>query len=147
MPWQTDRPDYQRIAQHRTTVDDLLGESVMPSPVTPVPFEKFAHLKESEDMLQRAAFWAFYAAWQQDSNGVGPADIPVEARHDGHTLQMISQQLHLRDCVLMRRDHLEAMQQRLEAQGGAQWAMCSFLMCAGIVVGVLIALVAKANGF
>jgi len=108
----------------------------LPDPTIPVPFEKFAHLKNSDDMLHRAAFWALYAAWQADNNGRGPADIPIEARHDGHQLHAISQQLAIRDSVLITKHDLDLLEGR-HHHGNAMLAIQ--VCCAWIVSLLLVA--------
>lgn len=98
-----------------TPLSHLVGDLDLPNPSTPVPFERFAHLKNSDDMLHRAAFWAFYAAWIQDylsdhhdlQNG---AALGVEARNDAHQLHAITQQLALRDCVLITQHDLSLLE-------------------------------------
>lgn len=95
------------IESGRTSVDELLQDVDLPNPVTRVPFEKFSSLYQNDDMLVRAAFWCFYAAWLADARGKDtPASHAVEARHDGHMLRAITQELSVRDMVLIRRDHL-----------------------------------------
>lgn len=94
---------------HRTTVDELRAQLDLPDPTNPVPFERFADLKNSEDMLQRAAFWSFYAAWQNDKQE-DPSKISValsvEARNDAHIFQNMYQQIAIRDCMLIASDEL-----------------------------------------
>jgi hypothetical protein len=93
-----------------TSVSDIIGVTMLPDPTVPVPFEKFAALKDSDDMLVRAAFWCFYAAWQNDKAvTTAPVAISVEARNDGHQLRAVTQQLAIRDSVLITRHDLAAL--------------------------------------
>jgi hypothetical protein len=124
-----------------TSVSDIIGVTMMPDPTIPVPFEKFAALKDSDDMLERAAFWCFYAAWQNDH--VQGEDkrplVSVAARHDGHQLRAITQQLAIRDAVLVTRRDLGVLQQeakdnmhRMSEAIGWLWLALAFL--AGVLV-------------
>ena len=121
------------------TVQEVLNVLDLPDPTIPVPFEQFASLKESDDMLQRAAFWSFYAAWaawHADPNTEGDIALQVEARHDGHSFQALASELHVRDALLVRRDHLEALTARSEAVGGFPgWLTLAILL--GIALGML----------
>jgi hypothetical protein len=94
-----------------TSVSDIIDTTMLPDPTIPIPFEKFAALKDSDDMLMRAAFWCFYAAWQNDKAvTTAPVAISVEARHDGHQLRAVTQQLAIRDAVLITRHDLNVLQ-------------------------------------
>jgi hypothetical protein len=71
-----------------------------------------------------------------------PHPLAVEARHDGHQLHAISQQLYIRDCVMIRRSELHGLEQRAQDNHGTRWAMGSFLLGLGMVIGVLVMLLA-----
>ncbi len=127
-----------------TKVGDFLNTAELPNPTIPVPFEKFAHLKSSNDMLERAAFWAYYAAWTNDHDDVGHPEMSVEARHDGHTFAAIMHDLHLRDCVMLSaHDYTELLQIRLQHfteapqhAEGILWIAVGIAFLIGTVVGV-----------
>lgn len=125
-----------------TTVSELLDNIVLPNPATPVPFERFAALKDSSDMLERAAFWCFYAAWQADSNGRGPADIPIEARHDGHTLHAISKDIAIRDCLLVRANYVYALEEAYKHPHRSSMSITLFVGAVCFLLGVLTGLAA-----
>lgn len=93
-----------------TRISDLIGADMTENPATPVPFERFAPLKDNPDMLVRAAFWCFYAAWQVDHTDQH-ARVAVEARNDGHQLRAITRHMALTDCVLIRQTDLDLLQQ------------------------------------
>lgn len=94
-----------------TSITDIVGSIDLPNPTTPIPFERFAALGDSDDMLQRAAFWAFYAAWLSEKSAEAPSQqqTAVLARHDGHQLQAICHQLALRDCVMIQQQDLDRL--------------------------------------
>jgi hypothetical protein len=90
-------------------------------------------------MLVRAAFWCFYAAWQQEQVAkdygtmIGTATLPTEARHDGHQLRAVTQTLALRDCILIERttlEHLNAhvgVARRLSVVTATMWLSAAFV--------------------
>jgi hypothetical protein len=122
-----------------TSVTQLLSGENLPNPATPIPFEQFAIFKESDDLLDRCAFWAFYGAWCTEQHGTGEtsATLAVEARHDGHCLRALSGQLLLRDAVLVRRDHLEALvASRRAVRGFPVWYSLTLFL--GIALGILL---------
>lgn len=127
--------------EHLTRVSDVLADTDMPNPTVPVPFESFASLKQSDDMLVRAAFWAFYAAWLNDKMGKGAAaSLAVEARHDGHQIRAITQTLAIRDCVLIQRgdvDRLTRLAQQAPTTLEAFAYQCGWFLC-----GVALTLIA-----
>jgi hypothetical protein len=102
------------MADHqRTKVSDIMDSTMLPDPTIPVPFEKFAALKDSPDILVRASFWCFYAAWlmsHRDASQVSVA-LGVEARHDGHQLSVITHELAIRDAVLVPRHDMAVLTQ------------------------------------
>jgi hypothetical protein len=121
------------------TVQEVLDAKDLPDPTVPVPYERFAPLKDSDDMLHHAAFWSFYAAWaawHADPNTEGDIALQVEARHDGHSFLALAGELHLRDALLVRRDHLEALEASRQAVGGFPgWLTLAILL--GIALGML----------
>lgn len=128
------------LPKNRVTVSELLGSTDLPDPTVYVPFEKFAPLKESPDMLVRAAFWAFHAAWlMQDSTA--PQPLAVEARHDGHQLRAITQHLAIRDAAIITRHDLELLQAPhapyLVTYGALFWTMGISLLL-GVLIGALL---------
>jgi hypothetical protein len=118
-----------------TSVSDIIDSTMLPDPTIPIPFEKFAVLKDSDDMLTRAAFWCFMAAWDLDKQGKSaPAGLAVEARHDGHQLRAITQELAIRDAVLItRRDALDNM---YRPSGALIWLYIAMAFLLGIVVAL-----------
>lgn len=122
----------------KPTVSELLNNADMPDPTIPVPFERFSALQNSDDMLGRAAFWAFYSAWctEQQQTGEISATLAVEARHDGHSLSMLTEHLAMRDALLVRRDHLEHLEASRRAVGGYPGWLTLTLML-GIALGML----------
>jgi hypothetical protein len=123
------------------TVQEVLNVQDLPDPTVPVPYERFAPLKDDGDLLHHAAFWSFYAAWQidlttQHEPGSTASTLAVEARHDGHSFLALAGELHLRDALLVRRDHLEAMEASRRAVGGFPgWLTLAILL--GIALGML----------
>lgn len=81
-----------------------LDYSTLPNPVTPVPWEEFAELENSTDLLQRGAFWAFYAAYNADQ--YKDIIIALAARQDAHALAALGHEMHLKDRIIIRRDTL-----------------------------------------
>lgn len=129
------------MSQHPRIVD-VISQLDLPNPTIPVPFEKFAALGDSEDLLQRAAFWTFYAAWLSDKHDQRP-ETAVQARNDAHTIHRVTQEMALRDCVMMRRDDLARLEH--EAEEGQRrthsvmlwiWIACAFVC--GLVLGVIL---------
>lgn len=135
-------------------LSDVIAELDLPNPVTPMPLERFQDYKESEDVLERAAFWAFYCAWEHDhlidrsgaSTQVTRA-LAVEARNDGHVFVALKRYLHLTDCVLVRSDQLTPSkgvhtddEAELELESGAwlgvMWLVMALL--AGIFIGAIV---------
>lgn len=91
-----------------TPIAHVVGSFDLPDPTIEVPFEKFAHLKDSDDMLNRAAFWAMLCAWELDKQGKSaPASLAIEARNDGHTFNRLASELHIRDSVLITKHDLD----------------------------------------
>lgn len=88
-----------------TNIQAVIAQLDLPNPTIPVPFERFENLRDSDDILQRMAFWAFYSAWLNDKHG-GATGGSVEARHDGHALIALYQQMALRDLVLIEQHDL-----------------------------------------
>lgn len=129
--------------QH-TRIVDMVGQLDLPNPTIPVPFERFAQLGNSDDMLMRAAFWIYYAAWMSDKHDTRP-ETAVQARHDAYILHAIAKQLTLRDCVMVRNDDLLALQQeaqgtdlRTRGHGVLLWALMSVAFATGaLIMGVL----------
>lgn len=130
------------------TVGYILDSTILPDPTVPVAINRFAPLGQSDDLLTRAAFWCFYSALLEEQKG--PYSVPatcVQARNDGHTLQAVTQELSIRDAVLIQKHDLEELE-----RGYAQymlkrelavtytaliWAiMCTLLI--GLTVGVLL---------
>jgi hypothetical protein len=93
-----------------TSVSDIIDTTMLPDPTIPIPLEKFASLQDSDDMLVRASFWCLYAAWVNDKADAPNTVLAVEARHDGHQLRAITQQLAIRDAVLITRHDLAILQ-------------------------------------
>lgn len=132
-----------------TRVADILDTASLPNPTTPVPFEKFAPLNNSNDMIDRAAFWAFYAAWLHEKQDTEPRslsrEIAVRARQDAHTFKHVARQLHIRDCILMRQDDVnELLDQLSYYQSGISrvgiWCMA---MVFGFFIGIIVMLVLR----
>lgn len=101
-------------------------------------------------MLQRAAFWAFYVAWQMDTSGVAgenAATLTVEARHDGYTFHAISQQLHIRDCVLIRLNELDTLYARANRRADIGISTLGCMMAVGAVLGFLMCAVLGLIGY
>lgn len=95
-----------------TSVSDIIDTTMLPDPTIPIPLEKFASLQDSDDMLVRASFWCFLSAWLNDhvqGEDVRPT-VSVAARHDGYQLRAITQQLAIRDAVLITRHDLNLLQ-------------------------------------
>ena len=138
-------------------LSEVIKEFQLPNPTTPVPLEKFLDYKESEDILDRAAFWSFYCAWEHDhlidKNG-GSTQVTralaVEARNDGHMFLALKHYLHLTDSVLMRKDQLAHMEVALNqstdtgeddtyvSHGVWVWVLWALAFCMGLIVGVLV---------
>lgn len=119
------------------SVREMLADADMPDPTIPIPFERFASLKNG-DMLNRAAFWSFYAAWaiEQQQTGETSATLATEARHDGQCFSVLSQQLWIRDALLVRREHLARLEASHQAVGGYPgWLTLTLLL--GIALGML----------
>lgn len=119
----------------RYTVQHLLDSTMLPNPATLVPFEKFAHLKNSDDMLERAAFWAHYAAWMTDIHTDQQHSVQramgVEARNDAYTLHAIAQGLHLHDAVIIQKADIERLEARANrTQSISQYAATTWFLCA-----------------
>lgn len=131
------------------SVQDILHSVDLPNPTTPVPFERFAALKDSNDIMVRAAFWCFYAAWVNDhrerenagGTEVWSHHIGIEARHDGHSLNAVAQQCALRDAVLVQRAELHRLQTQPHSPYlvtySALWWSIGFALVMGLLIGWL----------
>lgn len=128
------------MSQQFTSVSDIVNSTTLPDPTVPVPFEKFSSLKDSDDMLVRASFWCFMAAWDLDKQGKRmPAGLSVEARHDGHQLRAITNELAIRDAVLITRRDLSVLQDvaddaRHRVSGAITWLWLALAFMCGVVV-------------
>lgn len=89
------------VSMHTEPAYDL-DYSTLPNPVTPVPWEEFAELENSTDLLQRAAFWAFYAAYNADQ--YKDIIIALAARQDAHALAALGREMHMKDRIIIRQD-------------------------------------------
>jgi len=131
-----------------TIVGDYLSTVDLPNATTPVPFEKFAALQNSNELLERAAFWAYYCAWKTDHEPSGMPELAVQARHDGHTFSAMMHEMHLRDAVMLPAHDYQIMataylQQQARAQEDAEfphsgtigWMLIGIAFVLGTVVG------------
>jgi hypothetical protein len=126
-----------------TSVSDIIDTTMLPDPTIPIPLEKFAVLQDSDDMLVRAAFWCFLSAWLNDhEQGENKRPlVSVAARHDGHQLRAITQQLAIRDAVLITRHDLAALNE--ESQDNMyrpSGALIGVYVALAFLVGVLVTL-------
>jgi hypothetical protein len=125
------------------SVGELVKHLDLPNPTTPVPFEKFAHLKDSDDIWNKAAFWAFYAAWLHDQQTTHTNTVSVEARNDAHIFNVLSQNLHIRDCVLVRKDELTHLVEHANTRVGT--ALVFVLLLSTAAVGIMVGMVLMWN--
>lgn len=131
--------------QRLTSVSDIIAVTTLPDPTVPVPFERFASLKDSQDMLVRASFWCFLAAWNIEHSGPQhDRALAVEARHDGHTIRAITNELAIRDAVIITQRDLNVLQHEAEdnilrASGALGWLWLALSFLAGVVVTLVAA--------
>jgi hypothetical protein len=141
--------DNEDNGMHKPTiVGDYLSTVALPNATTPVPFEKFAALQNSNELLERAAFWAFYTAWKTDHEPSGMPELAVQARHDGHTFSAMMHEMHLRDCIMLPAHDYQIMataylqeQARISREEEPQhsgvilWGIMAIVFVLGTVVG------------
>lgn len=129
-----------------TTTSTIIENAMLPDPTIPVPFEKFAAHAQSDDMLQRAIFWCFYAAWLEEKQQSPTVATAVQARNDGHLLRMVTHELHIRDCVLMQKHDVEELERvytnyQEEHEPSLRYTIVGWLIVLTLVIGVLIGMV------
>lgn len=131
----------------RLSLQQLIDDMDLPNPATPIPPKKFEVLAGSDDLMDRSAFWCFYAAFlvdkaNTDTNTDGcehthavSTPMAVQARQDGHIMNGISRQLSIRDCVLIQRHDLSSLTSQAESNRASEYFAYALIMVL-ILVGI-----------
>lgn len=130
---------------NRFSLQQLIADMDLPNPTTTVPFEKFGSLNNSDDLIDRAAFWCFYAAMLVDKaesdehkHKVNTIPVAVQARQDGHILNGVARQLHIRDCVLIANHDLATLTSQAESNKANEYFAYALIMVLLLVSTVAI---------